>query len=135
MALIADILLIAGALAASFYCFMLSRRLKRLNQLDSGVGGAISALSEKISEMNDATRRIDSHAKTCAEDLEQKIELAEAAGEALESLLSRAEHMTASPRGHDQEGKHAPVTAHQGNVTSAKFKPRFGPNPSRGERE
>jgi len=41
MVFIADILLAAGALSAAFYCFVLSRRLRRFTDLEKGVGGAI----------------------------------------------------------------------------------------------
>ena len=52
MAFIADILLAAGAAAAAFYCFILSRRLRRFTDLEKGVGGAIEQLdgSDVIAE-------------------------------------------------------------------------------------
>ena len=40
MQMIADILLVAGAFGAGIYCFVLSRRLNRFNDLEKGVGGA-----------------------------------------------------------------------------------------------
>ncbi len=51
MALIADILLIAGALGAAFYCLILSRRLNRFNDLEKGVGGAVAVLSAQVDDM------------------------------------------------------------------------------------
>ena len=39
MDLIADILLVAGALGAGLYCHVLARRLSRFNDLETGVGG------------------------------------------------------------------------------------------------
>ncbi|MBI6628918.1 hypothetical protein [Pontibaca salina] len=48
MELIADIFLVAGALGAGFYCFVLSRRLKRFNDLEKGVGGAVAVLSSQV---------------------------------------------------------------------------------------
>lgn len=54
MALIADGLLVLAALAASLYCWVLSRRLRRLTQLDQGLGAAISSLSEQVEEMQAA---------------------------------------------------------------------------------
>ena len=45
MNLIADILLVAGALGAGIYCFVLARRLSKFNDLESGVGGAVAVLS------------------------------------------------------------------------------------------
>lgn len=51
MALIADILLVAGALGASFYCWVLSRRLNKFNDLEKGVGGAVAVLSIQVDDM------------------------------------------------------------------------------------
>ncbi len=41
MEMIADILLGAGAFGAAVYCYVLALRLKRLQTLESGMGGAI----------------------------------------------------------------------------------------------
>ncbi|MEM9043661.1 MAG: hypothetical protein AAGC81_03120 [Pseudomonadota bacterium] len=54
MDLIADGLLVLAALVASLYCWVLSRRLRRLTQLDQGLGAAISSLSEQVEEMQTA---------------------------------------------------------------------------------
>lgn len=45
---IKDILLIVLCGASAFYCWMLSRRLKKLNDLKSGVGASIVTLTEAI---------------------------------------------------------------------------------------
>ena len=51
MNLIADILLVAGALGASLYCFVLSRRLAKFNDLEQGIGGAVAILSVQVDDM------------------------------------------------------------------------------------
>ena len=51
MELIADILLVAGALGAGLYCHVLSRRLKRFTDLEKGVGGAVAVLSAQAEEL------------------------------------------------------------------------------------
>lgn len=51
MELIADILLIAGAIGASVYCFVLARRLNRFNNLENGVGGAVAVLSAQVDDL------------------------------------------------------------------------------------
>lgn len=51
MELIADILLIAGAVGAAYYCVVLSRRLSRFTDLEKGVGGAIAVLSAQVDDM------------------------------------------------------------------------------------
>ena len=52
MELVADILLVAGALGAGFYCFVLARRLNRFNDLEKGVGGAVAVLSAQVDDLN-----------------------------------------------------------------------------------
>jgi len=48
---VADILLIAGALGAGFFCYILARRLNRFNDLEKGVGGAVALLSAQVDEL------------------------------------------------------------------------------------
>ncbi|KIC49625.1 hypothetical protein [Tateyamaria sp. ANG-S1] len=67
MDLIADILLAAGAMGAGFYCFMLGRRLKRFNSLETGVGGAVAVLSAQV---DDLTKTLEAAQKTAAESAE-----------------------------------------------------------------
>lgn len=51
MEIIADLLLVSGALGASFYCFMLGRKLNRFNSLEKGVGGAVAVLSAQVDDL------------------------------------------------------------------------------------
>lgn len=88
MALIADILLIAGALGAAFYCFVLSRRLTRLTNLEDGVGGAISGLSSQVTDMNRALDRAQAEARASAAALEDSTRRAEAAARKLELMIA-----------------------------------------------
>jgi len=85
MDLIADILLIAGALGAAFYCIVLSRRLNRFNDLEKGVGGAVAVLSAQVDEMTKTLERAQRSATgstttletltTRAEDVAKRLEL------------------------------------------------------------
>ncbi|MEC9196149.1 MAG: hypothetical protein VX974_00965 [Pseudomonadota bacterium] len=52
MDFLADIILGAGALGAGFYCFILARRVRSLNDLENGVGGAVAALSKQVEDLN-----------------------------------------------------------------------------------
>lgn len=52
MDLMADILLVAGAMGAGFYCFVLSKRLNKFNNLEKGVGGAVAVLSAQVEDLN-----------------------------------------------------------------------------------
>ena len=80
MDLIADILLAAGALAAGFYCFVLGRRLKKFNNLEKGVGGAVAVLSAQV---DDLTKTLEAAQTTAA-----------ASAETLSDLTVRAEEMS-----------------------------------------
>ncbi|MFV0245769.1 MAG: hypothetical protein ACK5IB_12210 [Qingshengfaniella sp.] len=88
MTLIADIFLIAGALGAAFYCIVLSRKLSRFGSLESGMGGAIAALSSQVSEMNESLDRARKDASESAESLSDITHKAEEAAARLELLLA-----------------------------------------------
>ncbi|APX22526.1 MAG: hypothetical protein CML50_08605 [Rhodobacteraceae bacterium] len=88
MEVIADILLVAGALGAGFYCFVLSRRLSKFTDLEKGVGGAVAVLSAQV---DDLTRTLDT-ARTAAgassSSLEELTERSEEVAKRLELLLA-----------------------------------------------
>ncbi|MGY6410612.1 MAG: hypothetical protein ACXIUV_06265 [Alkalilacustris sp.] len=88
MDLIADILLGAGAIGAAAYCMVLSRRLKRLTQLESGMGGAIAVLSAQVDDLTRMLGRAQTTASGSAEKLETQTKRAEEAVQRLQLLLS-----------------------------------------------
>ena len=88
MAMIADILLVAGALAAGLYCLVLSRRLQRFTDLEQGVGGAVAVLSAQVDDMTRTLQHARSAAGTSAETLEALTARAEAAARRLEILMA-----------------------------------------------
>jgi hypothetical protein len=88
MAMIADILLAAGALAASFYCFILSRRLRRLSDLDKGLGGAIAVLSVQVDDLATALKQTEAASAQATDDLVRQTERAEAAAKQLQLLIA-----------------------------------------------
>lgn len=106
MALIADILLVAGALGAGFYCFILARRLARFNDLESGVGGAVAVLSAQV---DDLTRTLTAAQKTAGTSTDSLNELTERA----EDVAKRLEMMVASmhdlPTAKDQQAAPKPA--------------------------
>lgn len=87
MALIADLLLIAAALGAAFYCFILSRRLSALNSAEGGIGKAIGTLSEQVARLE---QTLDG-SRLRAEDLERRLNAAIDRAEQLETALSGAQ--------------------------------------------
>jgi len=88
MDLISDILLIAGALGAAFYCFILSRRLSRFTNLDKGVGGAIAVLSAQVDDMTRTLGQAQGIAGASTVTLQALTERAEGVARRLELMLA-----------------------------------------------
>ena len=88
MTMIADILLFAGALGAGFYCYVLSRRLRRFTDLENGVGGAVAVLSAQVDDLTKTLTHAQSTAQTSVGRLETVSVRAEAARERLELLVA-----------------------------------------------
>ncbi len=88
MGFVADILLIAAALGAMFYCFVLSRRLSRFTDLEKGVGGAIATLSSQVDDMTKTLRAAQGSASASANSLGELTGKAEDAARRLELLVA-----------------------------------------------
>lgn len=88
MELIADILLIGGALAAAVYCIILSRRLKRFTDLEKGVGGAIAVLSSQVDDMTKTLKVAQASAVGSANSLDKLTTKAEGVARRLELLVA-----------------------------------------------
>lgn len=88
MAMIADILLGAGAIGAALYCLVLSRRLARFTQLETGMGGAIAVLSSQVDDMTRALKGARETAGASASALEELTMRAEKSAARLEIILA-----------------------------------------------
>lgn len=88
MTLIADILLVAGALGAAFYCIVLSRRLNRFNDLEKGVGGAVAVLSVQVDDMTKILEKAQSTASDSTTSLTALTSKAEDVAKRLELLMA-----------------------------------------------
>lgn len=95
MGLIADFLLVAGVLGAAFYCFVLARRLRRFNNLETGMGGAVAVLSSQVDEMTRALAGAQDSAQGSAESLARLTERAEEAARRLELMVAALHDMPA----------------------------------------
>lgn len=84
----ADILLVAGALAAAVYCIVLARRLKRFNNLQGGVGGAVAVLSAQVDDMTRTLNRAQAAAASSSVSLTLLTERAEKAAHKLELMMA-----------------------------------------------
>lgn len=88
MDLIADILLVAGALGAGVYCFVLARRLSRFNDLETGVGGAVAVLSAQVDDLTKTLEAARTTAGASTESLEGLTDRAEDVARRLELLVA-----------------------------------------------
>ncbi|TCP61178.1 hypothetical protein EV663_106126 [Rhodovulum bhavnagarense] len=88
MTLIADVLLLAGALGATLYCFVLARRLRRFTDLETGVGGAVAVLSAQVDEMTRALAGAQESAEGSTDSLARLTGRAEEAARRLELLVA-----------------------------------------------
>ena len=88
MELVADILLIAGALGAGLYCVVLSRRLNRFMNLEDGMGGAIAILSSQVDDMTAALESARTASASSASSLEGLTGRAEGVAQRLELLVA-----------------------------------------------
>ena len=110
MELIADILLIAGALGAGLYCAVLSRRLNRFTDVEKGVGGAISVLSRQVSDMTKALETAQAETASSASSLSTLTGRAEGVAQRLELLVASMHDLPEIP-----EKQEAPRVEPQGD--------------------
>lgn len=88
MELIADILLVAGALGAGLYCFVLSRRLRRFTDLEKGVGGAVAVLSSQADELKKSLDSARAASDQSGESLKGLTVRAESVAQRLELMMA-----------------------------------------------
>jgi hypothetical protein len=97
MEIIADILLAAGALGAGVYCFVLGRRLKRFNDLEKGVGGAVAVLSVQVDDLKKTLTDAQATAAGSAQTLTGLTERAEAMAKRLELQMASMHDIPEAP--------------------------------------
>lgn len=86
-----DIAIILVSLAACVYCFVLSRRLKALQDTRDGLGATITALSKSIAAMSSTTQETRAQASELANRLSTLMQEAEKTCTRIESLSKAAE--------------------------------------------
>jgi len=97
MGLIADIFLIAGAIGATLYCYVLSRRLAKFNDLEKGVGGAVAVLSAQVDDMTKTLRGAQVAAVSSTSSLDAITVRAEGAAARLELLVASMHDLPVQP--------------------------------------
>jgi len=97
MALIADMLMAAGAFGAAIYCYVLSGRLKKFAALESGMGGAIAVLSVQVDDMTKALAAAGMAATGSATNLDSLTRRAESVAAKLELLVASMHDLPQEP--------------------------------------
>jgi hypothetical protein len=95
--IVADILLVAGAIGAAFYCLILSRRLQRFNDLEKGVGGAVAVLSAQVDDLRRTLDAARSQSEETAAGLQMLTQRAEATAKRLELLMASLHDLPSEP--------------------------------------
>ncbi len=111
MELVADFLLVAGALGAGFFCYILARRLNRFNDLEKGVGGAVALLSAQVDDLTKtlvAARETSNGSNAALDDLTGR---AEAVAQRLELMMASMHDIPAA--GSPRQGAAKPPKAAQ----------------------
>ncbi|GAW36398.1 hypothetical protein RA2_03468 [Roseovarius sp. A-2] len=98
MELIADILLVAGALGAGFYCYVLARRLSRFNDLENGVGGAVAVLSAQVDDLTRTLRAAQQTAGESTRSLDDLTDRAERVAKRLELMVASMHDLPDEPQ-------------------------------------
>ncbi|MFY0682095.1 MAG: hypothetical protein JXR13_16100 [Thalassovita sp.] len=112
MTFIADILLVAGALGAGFYCYILARRLSRFNDLENGVGGAVAVLSAQVDDLSRSLASARASSEHSTETLGGLTTRAEGVAQRLELLVASMHDLPAemgSPNVAQQEPSAEPM--------------------------
>ncbi len=94
MELVANILLAAGAIGAGLYCLVLARRLKRFNDLEKGVGGAVAVLSSQVDDLQRSLVEAKQAAENSWESIEDLTKRAEAVAQRLEIMMASMHDIT-----------------------------------------
>lgn len=115
--MIADVLLVAGALGAGMYCYVLARRLSRFNDLENGVGGAVAVLSAQVDDLTKTLQAAQSAANGSSKSLEELTDRAESVSRKLELLVASMHDLPAEDPPQAPEEPQEPVFArHQGRA-------------------
>lgn len=103
---IPDMVLIFISGMACLYCAILSRRLKKLNNLKTGVGASILSLTRAIEDTHKAARETQTSTLQTVETLRHLLEKSESAAPKIEALILELEHASshANTRRHELDG-------------------------------
>lgn len=132
MEMIADILLVAGAVSAAFYCLVLGRRLKRFNSLEQGVGGAVAVLSAQVDDLNKSLNAAQATAAGSAKTLTELTARAEGMSKQLELQMASLHDIPTGPGVPEHRIEAAPVEPVSAPPPSETAQPMFVRHSSNG---
>lgn len=127
MDLIADILLAAGALGAGFYCLVLSRRLKRFNDLEKGVGGAVAVLSSQVEDLNKSFASARQITEGSSQALDQLTGRAESVAQRLELMMASMHDLPEATAQAPQAARAAAPLAEERDALAAAYESDAAP--------
>ena len=125
MEIVADILLVAGATGAAFYCLILSRRLKRFDSLEQGVGGAVAVLSAQVDDLNKSLTAAQTTAANSATTLTELTARAEGMSKQLELQMASLHDIPTQPVDVQQSDMVEPVESQPVSSSAATAQPMF----------
>lgn len=70
--------IIAGSAILMLFCIILARRLRRLNDLEQGLGGAIAVMAAEVDRLDRSIRLARQEALTASETLAAQVRIAQA---------------------------------------------------------
>ncbi len=85
--MIADAFLILGCFGTSIYCWILSKKIRPLNQFDTGLGGAIAVLSVQVDDLQKTLKNTQTTATEAGEELKTLLTEANDVASRLDLLL------------------------------------------------
>lgn len=68
--------LLVASVGLAVFCLVLARRLRRLNDLETGLGGAIAVMAAEVDRVEQAIRAVRSEASAASEGLAREIAIA-----------------------------------------------------------
>ena len=68
--------LLAFSVGLAFFCFLLARRLRKLNDLETGLGGAIAVMTSEIGRLERSIQAAKTEALQATHNLAEEIERA-----------------------------------------------------------
>ncbi|MEM7487491.1 MAG: hypothetical protein AAF390_00040 [Pseudomonadota bacterium] len=95
--LLSDLLLLLATVALAAYCWRLAKRLQSFNDVDSGLGGAIAALSLQVDDLKATLKTAMDESESAGTALDMATDRANDSIGRLEMLIAAAEDVAPSP--------------------------------------